>query len=56
MVHAATTEREEVTIQLNVEVVDYFKAESARTGIPYQRIINFYPADCANKGMKLAFS
>lgn len=49
-------EREKVTIQLNVDVVDYFKAESARTGIPYQNIINFYLADCVREGKKLAFS
>ena len=29
--------REKITIQLNVDVIDYFKAESVRIGIPYQR-------------------
>lgn len=27
--------REKITIQLNVDVIDYFKAESVRIGIPY---------------------
>ena len=49
-------EREKITIQLNAEVIDYFKAESARTGVPYQNIINFYLIDCVNEGKKLAFS
>ncbi len=48
-------DREKVTIQLNVEVVEYFKAEAARTGIPYQNIINFYLVDCVHEGRRLAF-
>ncbi len=48
--------REKITIQLNVDVIDYFKAESVRTGIPYQNIINFYLTDCAREGKHLTFS
>ena len=48
--------REKITIQLNVDVIDYFKAESVRTGIPYQNIINFYLTDCAREGKRLTFS
>lgn len=48
--------KEKVTIQLNTDVVDYFKSESTRTGIPYQSIINFYLSDCVNEGKKLVFA
>ena len=53
---ATSTAREKITIQLNVDVIDYFKAESVRTGIPYQNIINFYLTDCAREGKRLTFS
>ena len=49
-------EQKKVTIQLNVEVIDYFKEEAARTGIPYQNLINYYLADCVRNGKKLSFS
>ena len=43
-------EKKQITINLNVEVVDYFKQQSERSGIPYQTLINLYLADCvANK-------
>ena len=53
---ATSTAREKITIQLNVDVIDYFKAESVRTGIPYQNIIKFYLTDCAREGKRLTFS
>ncbi len=51
-----STACEKITVQLNVDVIDYFKAESVRTGIPYQNIINFYLTDCAREGKHLTFS
>ena len=48
--------RKPVTIRLDVDVIEYFKAESARTGIPYQNIINMYLAECAQEGRKLTFA
>lgn len=47
--------RRTVTINLDTYAVDYFKREAARTGIPYQRIINLYLVDCARQEKKLAF-
>lgn len=32
--------RRAVTIRLDVEAIEYFKEEAARTGIPYQNLIN----------------
>lgn len=48
-------EREKITILLNTEVIEYFKNEAARTGIPYQNIINFYLLDCVRQEKKLVF-
>ena len=40
-------------VQIDPEVIDYFKAESRSTGIPYQTLINMYLKDCADKKKKL---
>ena len=45
-----------VTIRLQSEIIDYFKAMAADTGIPYQNLINLYLSDCAVEGRKLALS
>lgn len=45
-----------ITINLDAETVDYFKAEATRTGIPYQKIINLYLAECRREEKKLAFA
>ena len=39
--------KRQVTINLDVSVVDYFKSLSAQSGIPYQTLINLYLVDCA---------
>ncbi len=46
--------RKPITIRLSTEVVEYFKALSAKIDIPYQRLINLYLQDCAEKKRKLA--
>lgn len=48
--------RQQITMNLDVEVVDYFKALSAETGIPYQRLINLYLAQCVAEGKTLIFA
>ena len=37
------------TIRLEPVVIDYFKALSTDTGIPYQNLINLYLLDCARE-------
>ena len=32
--------KKQVTLRLNVDVIEYFKAMAAETGIPYQNLIN----------------
>ncbi|MBQ9001341.1 MAG: antitoxin [Eggerthellaceae bacterium] len=47
--------RRQVTMNLDVNVIDYFKARGAETDIPYQRLINLYLSRCAPEGKKIAF-
>lgn len=42
-----------VGINLSPEVLDYFKGLAAKTGVPYQKLIDLYLVDCAKKGKKL---
>ena len=39
--------KQQITINLDADTVDYFKAQAASIGIPYQTLINLYLADCA---------
>jgi uncharacterized protein (DUF4415 family) len=39
--------KRQITIRLDAETVDYFKALSTKSGIPYQNLINLYLRDCA---------
>lgn len=47
-------EKKAVTIRLENDVVDYFKAMSIETGISYQNLINLYLRDCAEHSHKLS--
>ena len=47
--------RRQVTMNLDADVVDYFKAQGAETGMPYQRLINLYLSQCVAEDKKLAF-
>ncbi|MBQ9197177.1 MAG: BrnA antitoxin family protein [Clostridia bacterium] len=48
--------KKQVTINLDAETVDYFKAQAEKTGIPYQRLINFYLADCVKNKRQLSWT
>lgn len=49
-------QRRAMTMNVDMRVIDYFKAESERTGVPYQSIINAYLLQCVDeqKHLKLA--
>ena len=47
--------KKKITINLNEEVLTYFKAMSDETGIPYQSLINLYLLDCVNSKKTLKF-
>lgn len=38
--------KKQVTINLDENVILFFKKQSATTGIPYQTLINLYLTDC----------
>ena len=48
--------KSQVTIAIDAETADYFKAMSESTGIPYPKLINLYLADCVKNKRKLAWS
>ena len=48
--------KKQITINIDNETIDYFKAQSESSGIPYQTLINLYLADCAANKKKLHMS
>ncbi|MBQ8953199.1 MAG: BrnA antitoxin family protein [Clostridia bacterium] len=48
--------KKQVTINLDAETVDYFKQQAKETGIPYQKLINFYLADCVKNKRRIAWT
>ena len=48
--------KKQITINIDVDTIDYFKSLSASCGIPYQTLINMYLADCASKKLRPAVS
>ncbi len=38
--------KRQITINIDGAVIDYFKEQSAASGIPYQSLINLYLRDC----------
>jgi uncharacterized protein (DUF4415 family) len=41
--------KQPVTMRLDKDSVDYFRALAEESGIPYQTLINLYLRDCATK-------
>ena len=39
--------KQQVTLQLGIDVIEYFKTLSEETGIQYQSLISLYLRDCA---------
>ena len=48
--------KKQVTIILDVDVIDYFKGQSESSGIPYQTLINLYLSDCVAQKRELQMS
>jgi predicted DNA binding CopG/RHH family protein len=40
----------QVTIRMGTPIISYFKKLAIVTGIPYQKLINLYLADCVESG------
>lgn len=45
--------KKQVTININSDTIEYFKAMSEENHIPYQTLINLYLADCVKNKRKL---
>ena len=45
--------KKQITINIDSNIIDYFKEQSEASGIPYQTLINLYLADCAENKKKL---
>ncbi len=48
--------KKQITIRLDEDAINYFKAISEEVGIPYQSLINLYLRDCAATQRKLNLS
>jgi uncharacterized protein (DUF4415 family) len=48
--------KQQITIRIDQDTVDYFKAMADDKGIPYQSLINLYLRDCANTHKQLDIS
>lgn len=44
--------KQQITIRLERETIIYFKQLAEKIDIPYQKLINLYLRDCAEKEMK----
>lgn len=47
--------KKQVTINIDVSTVDYFKHMSDESGVPYQTLINLYLSQCVAENKKIQF-
>lgn len=47
--------KQQVTMNLKVSTVNYFKEMAEESGVPYQILINIYLDDCVKKGLRVQF-
>jgi len=48
--------KKQITINLEIETINYFKNLAESTGIPYQTLINLFLTDCASQKKQLKTS
>ena len=48
--------KQQITINVNSDVISYFKSMAESSGIPYQTLINLYLTDCVKNERKLDIS
>jgi len=48
--------KKQVTINLDENIIVYFKEKSESTGIPYQTLINLYLKDCVTNNRNIEIS
>lgn len=45
----------QISIRLDLQTLEYFRALADELGIPYQTLINMYLRECAEKGKRPSF-
>jgi predicted DNA binding CopG/RHH family protein len=45
--------KKQVTIKISPSVIDYFKEQANKLGMPYQTLINMYLSDCVKNKREL---
>ena len=48
--------KKQITINIDVSTIEFFKNMSSETGIHYQTLINLYLVECAKNNKKLTLS
>lgn len=48
--------KKQITINIDEDTINYFKAQAEQSGIPYQTLINLYLSDCVNQKRELKLS
>ena len=48
--------KKQITINIDSDIIEYFKQQADSTGIPYQTLINLYLSDCATQKKQLQMS
>jgi hypothetical protein len=46
--------KKQLTIRLDEDTIEYFKALAEKNGIPYQNLMNLYLRECAESGKTLS--
>ena len=44
--------KRQISIRIDPDTIQYFKALAESTGIPYQQLMNMYLADCAKRKLR----
>ena len=44
--------KQQITLRVGTDVVDYFKELSEETGLPYQNLIDMYLRDCVESHLR----
>lgn len=45
--------KKQVTIKISPSVIEYFKEQATKLGMPYQTLINLYLSDCVSNKREL---
>jgi uncharacterized protein (DUF4415 family) len=48
--------KQQITIKVETEILEYFQNQSKETGIPYQELIHLYLRDCVVSNRKLVLT